>query len=67
MIKSQFTCNQPFNSKIVIDLDIITLYFGHNTESLDKQLNATHGVNTTKLRFFEKNEKKSPSRASICI
>jgi hypothetical protein len=49
MIKSQFTCNQPFNSKSVVDLDIITLYFGHNTESLDKQLNATHGVNTTKF------------------
>jgi hypothetical protein len=67
MIKSQFTWNQPFNSKNILDLDIITLYFDHNTESLDKQLNATHGVNITKLWFFEKNEKHSPSKASMCI
>jgi hypothetical protein len=67
MIKSQSTWNQPFNSKSVLDLDIITLYFDHNTESLNKQLNATNDVNTTKLWFFEKNEKKSWSKASICI
>jgi hypothetical protein len=58
MIKSQSTWNQPFNSKSVLDLNIITLYFDHNTESLDKQLNATNDVNTTKLWFFEKKEKK---------
>jgi hypothetical protein len=68
MIKLQFTWNQPFNSKCVLDLDIITLHCGHNTESLDKQLNATHNVNTMlKLWFFEKNEKNSPSKVSICI
>jgi hypothetical protein len=27
MIKSQSTWNQPFNSRNVLDLDIITLYF----------------------------------------
>jgi hypothetical protein len=29
MIKSQSTSNQPFNSKSVLDLDIITLYFDY--------------------------------------
>ncbi len=51
MIKSQSTRNQSFNfnSKSVLDLDIITLYFGHSTKCPRKQLNVTHGVSITKL------------------
>jgi hypothetical protein len=56
MIKSQSTWNQSFNSnfKSVLDLDIITLYFGHSTKCLRKQLNVTHDVSTTKLWYSEK-------------
>jgi hypothetical protein len=56
MIKSQSTRNQYFNSnsKSVLDLDIITLYFGHSTKCPRKQLNVTHGVSTTKLLYSEK-------------
>jgi hypothetical protein len=53
MIESQSTWNQSFNSnfKSVLDLDIITLYFGHSTKCPRKQLNVTHGVSTTKLWY----------------
>jgi hypothetical protein len=56
MIKSQSTWNQSFNSnsKNVLDLNIITFYFGHNTKCPKKQLNVTHGVSTTKLWYIEK-------------
>jgi len=56
MIKSQSTRNHFFNSnsKSVLDLDIITLYFGHSTKCLRKQLNITHGVSITKLWYSEK-------------
>ncbi len=56
MIKSQSTRNQSFNSnsKSVLDLDIITLYFGHSTKCPTKQLNVTHGVSITQLWYSKK-------------
>jgi hypothetical protein len=56
MIKSQSTWNQSFNfnSNNVLDLNISTLYFGHNTKCPRKQLNVTHGVSTTKLWYSKK-------------
>jgi hypothetical protein len=42
MIKSQSTCNQPFYSTNVLDLDIITLYF-------DCTLAITPNVSTNNL------------------
>ncbi len=55
MIKSQSTKNRSFNcnSKSVLDLDIITLYFGHSTKCPRKQLYVTHGVSITKLWYSE--------------
>jgi hypothetical protein len=57
MIKSQSTWNQHFNFRSVLDSDIITLYVGHNTKCLHKQLNEKNGVNITELWFFEKMKK----------